>query len=327
MKKIIALTFSLLFILACNEDPKKKKTYLPPSSGPINTISVVIDNELWDNEVGETIRSVFAAPLIGLPQDEPLFSMSQIPPAAFKDKARHTRSILKISKGEDSIFNLIENQYAKPQSIFDITGNSNEELIKIINDNAAKMIDVFNKEEIKERQYQFRKSQLDDNKLENNFGIKINIPSIFRMAKQTEDFYWLRRSLKGYKTMDLMIYEVPLDAIRAGDSAVTDIVNIRNRTIAEQDLGEDGMTMKVEEAYTPALFETIIDNKKTYETKGLWVIRDKGTIMSGPFVNYAIEDKINKRFLIVDGYVYAPQLAKRGLVFDLEAIIKSIKIK
>ena len=159
MKKIIALTFSLLFILACNEDPKKKKTYLPPSSGPINTISVVIDNELWDNEVGETIRSVFAAPLIGLPQDEPLFSMSQIPPAAFKDKARHTRSILKISKGEDSIFNLIENQHAKPQSIFDITANSNEELIKIINDNAAKMIDVFNKEEIKERQYQFRKSR------------------------------------------------------------------------------------------------------------------------------------------------------------------------
>ena len=327
MKKIIYVAFITLFVLSCNDNPKKKKTYLPSSSGPVNVISIVIENELWDNEVGESIRSVFAAPLVGLPQEEPLFQMTQVPPSAFKDKATWTRSILKVIKGEGSNFELKENVFAKPQSIFEVTANSNEELIKIINDNADKMIDAFNKEEIKERQYQFRKSLLNDVKMEENFGISINIPNMFRMARETEDFYWIRRSLKGYKTMDLMIYEVPLDAISAGDSTVTDIVNIRNQIIASNDMGEDGMTMKVEEAYTPALFETIIDNKKTYETKGIWVIRDDGALMSGPFINYAIEDKINKRFLIVDGYVYAPRLAKRSLVFDLEAIIKSIKIK
>ena len=49
--------------------------------------------------------------------------------------------------------------------------------------------------------------------------------------------------------------------------------------------------------------------------------------MGGPFVNYAIEDKVNNRYLVAEGYVYAPSLDKREYVFELEAIIKSIKIK
>ena len=327
MKEILATTFLLLTLFSCNEKSKKNKVYLPTSTGPVNVISIVIENDLWENEVGESIRTIFAAPLVGLPQDEPLFQMTQIPPTAFKDKATKTRSVLKVTRGEQVSVELKENAFAKPQSMFEITANSNDTLIQMIKENADKMVDVFNKEEIKERQYQIKKSLLNDFKMEENFGISINIPSMFRMGKETENFYWIRRDLKAYKTMDLMIYEVPLDAVRPGDSAVIDIVKIRNKVIAENDLGEDGMIMKVEESYTPALFETIIDNKKAYETRGIWIIRDDGALMSGPFINYAIEDKINKRFLIVDGYVYAPRLAKRSLVFDLEAIIKSIKIK
>ena len=49
--------------------------------------------------------------------------------------------------------------------------------------------------------------------------------------------------------------------------------------------------------------------------------------MGGPFINYAIEDKINNRYLVAEGYVYAPSLDKRQNIFELEAIIKSIKIK
>ena len=57
----------------------------------------------------------------------------------------------------------------------------------------------------------------------------------------------------------------------------------------------------------------------------MWEI--KGAYMGGPFVNYAIEDKINNRYLVAEGYVYAPSQDKRENIFELEAIIKSIKIK
>ncbi len=49
--------------------------------------------------------------------------------------------------------------------------------------------------------------------------------------------------------------------------------------------------------------------------------------MGGPFVNYAIEDKINNRYIIAEGFTFAPSVQKRDFMFELEAIIKSLHIK
>ena len=87
----------------------------------------------------------------------------------------------------------------------------------------------------------------------------------------------------------------------------------------------EGSYLMTEEAFTPYFHETILDNKPTFETKGLWDV--KNAFMSGPFINYAIEDKVNNRYVIVEGYVFAPSVEKRDYIFELEAIIKSIKIK
>ena len=100
---------------------------------------------------------------------------------------------------------------------------------------------------------------------------------------------------------------------------------MRNRITKSKIPGEDGIYMAVEDAYAPALFNTIIDNKPAYEVRGIWEM--KGYTMAGPFITYAIEDKINNRYLVADGYVYAPSLQKRDYVFELESIIKSISIK
>ena len=46
--------------------------------------------------------------------------------------------------------------------------------------------------------------------------------------------------------------------------------------------------------------------------------------MSGPFINYAIKDTKNNRYLILDGFTYNPSKSKRDLVFELEAMMKSV---
>ena len=116
-----------------------------------------------------------------------------------------------------------------------------------------------------------------------------------------------------------------MEAISEGDSTIVDIINVRNRITKTKIPGEDGIYMAVEDAYAPGLFKTIVDNKPTYEVRGLWEM--KGYTMAGPFITYAIEDKINNRYLMADGYVYAPSLNKSEYVFELEAMIKSIQIK
>ena len=53
----------------------------------------------------------------------------------------------------------------------------------------------------------------------------------------------------------------------------------------------------------------------------------KNAFMSGPFINYAIEDKPNNRYVVLEGYVFAPSVEKRDHIFELEAILRSVKIK
>ena len=57
--------------------------------------------------------------------------------------------------------------------------------------------------------------------------------------------------------------------------------------------------------------------------KGTWEL--KNDFMSGPFINYTIIDRANKRILVLEGFCYDPSKEKRDLMFELEAIIKSIE--
>lgn len=324
MKTITTIFLAFVLLVSCN-DGSKDQRIIPSSSGNINTLLVVTDNLLWDDSVGEAIRNTFAAPVPALNQEEPLFTLSQMPTQVFSGFATKNRIILKIEKGKPANTSIKEDAFAKPQTVVVVSGMTNQEIIDQISDNASKIISVFKKEEIKERQRQISKSLFDDKALETELGVSLNFPTAYRIAKQDGKFFWIRKDI-ATGTMDLMVYEVPLFNIKKGDSAVVDIVRMRD-SIGEVHIEGpvEGSYLMTEEAFTPYISETILDNKPTYETKGLWDV--KNAFMSGPFINYAIEDKVNKRYVVVEGYVFAPSVEKRDYIFELEAIIKSIKIK
>ena len=313
MKKLISI-FCLLLVLSCN-DKNSNIIYLPASSGNINSISVVADNLLWEDKVGGAIRKVMAAPAKGLPTDEPMFSLKQIPTPVFTDFATRSRIILKVEKTDATGIEIKENVYAKPQTVVVVKGKTDQDIINQIKENEAKIIDAFTKREVSEKLRRINKSLLKDQEMEAALGFTIDIPSAYKITKNQENFYWIRKEFSSSKTLDLMFYSYPLDGIR----------NMRNKMVKDGIDGEDGIIMTTENAYAPSIFKAIIDNKPAYETRGIWKI--EGAYMGGPFVNYAIEDKVNNRYLVAEGYVYAPSLDKREYVFELEAIIKSIKIK
>jgi hypothetical protein len=81
--------------------------------------------------------------------------------------------------------------------------------------------------------------------------------------------------------------------------------------------------MVTEDSYAPYLFHTKIKGKETFESKGTWEL--KNDYMLGPFINYCIIDRTNKRVLVLEGFCYAPSKEKRDLMFELESIIKSVE--
>lgn len=323
MKIIYAFVFSLILFTSCNNG--KGQRIIPGSNGNINDLLVVVDNLLWEDSVGETIRDVVAAPVPALNQEEPLFSLRQMPPMVFDGFATKSRIILKIEKGGPAGMVIKNDVYARPQTVVVVSGKTDQEINDQLEVNGDKIIAAFKKEELKENQRRIKISLMDDAPLEKALGVKLKFQTAYRIAKQDKDFFWIRKDIPT-GTMDIMIYEVPLNTIKKGDSAIVDIVRMRDSIGKVHIPGPvEGSYMITEEAYTPYLYETKLDGKPTYETKGIWDV--KNAFMSGPFVNYAIEDTANNRYLVIEGYVFAPSVEKRDNIFELEAIIKSIEIQ
>lgn len=323
--RFIYISWFLVFILlyGCSDKSSKKGAYLPSSNGNINTLQVVMPNEYWNESVGEKLRTYFAAPTDGLPQDEPIFSMRQIPPNAFEGFVRSSRLFLYVNKGEKDTVIIKNNWYAQPQVGVSITAKTIENIEYLLEENYETIIDVFKRTELKERQRRTNLSLLNVKGLNENFGINLKIPSAYRIALANEEFYWIRKSLESGST-NLMVYQVPLNYIDS-ENVISSIINIRD-TIGSRLLPvEDDSPFITEAAYAPYLKEVELDGRKAYESKGTWEV--KGAYMGGPFINYAIEDQANNRYVIIEGFIHAPSVEKRDLQFELESILKTVKFE
>jgi hypothetical protein len=326
MRKLAIVMLSLLFFTACeNNEAKGKKRALSSSSGNINNLSVVMDNDLWEGSVGENTRAILGEPVYGLPQEEPTFTLRHMPSNVFTGFARKNRTVFKVELGKDADTKFYEDAFATPQKMVLVTGQTKAEIIEQLNSNSDKIIASFKKTEIKEKQRRIKKSLGKTDKIQNTLGLNINYPSAYRIATEDDKFFWIRRDIES-GSINLMLYEMPIDVITKGDEAINDVIKMRDSIGKKYIPGPtEGTFMTTEEAYTPFMQSTIVDNKPALETKSTWHV--KGAYMAGPFINYVIEDKDNQRLIVAEGFAYAPAVGKRDYVFELESIIKSIKIK
>ncbi|MFD2563539.1 DUF4837 family protein [Aquimarina rubra] len=327
MKKLTLAIIAVLCIISCSD--KKKDTSekingsLAQSVGKINELAVVVENDLWKGSLGDTIRKYFGAEVPGLPQEEPLFSMRQLPPEAFTGISRRNRLFLKIQIGDEPKVYVANNQYATPQLGYVITGVNNDEIISLIQERSEGMIAKYKKVETREKQFKIKKSVEYIPQLKEKMGITLKIPSAYRIAKEEDKFFWLRKDIKNGDT-NLMIYELPLGTIPKDSNTIAKIIKVRD-SIGVLKIPTNSGKFITEEAYAPYLFETSLDNKFAFETKGTWEIKDR--YMAGPFVNYVIDDLENNRQLVIEGFVLAPSVRKRNYMFELEAIVKTIKFE
>ena len=324
MQRFLKALCLLLIVSAC-DNAKDKTVYKPQSSGNINDLSVVIDNQLWESSVGEAIRSSIGAPLYGLPQDEPQYKLRQIPSSVFSGFVKNTRLVLKVTKGTEADTKFYKDPYASPQRLVLVSGMTNQEIINQLTTNQDKIERTFKAYEVKEKQRRFRKSLFNSSAITKQLGIGIQFPSIYRLAKQEDDFFWLRRNIKT-GTVNLLLYTVPYDQNSTREALAERIIRTRDSVGKRHIPGPvEGSYMTTEKAYTPCFGTEEVASLNSFKTKSIWQVKD--AFMSGPFINYWIEDKVNNRFLVAEGFVFAPSVEQRAYVFELEAIIQSISIQ
>ena len=278
---------------------------------------------LWATEVGDAVRAVFAFPAEGLPQKEPLFDLKQIPPDVFTGFTRLSRMVLWVGFGDEVVIRTDKNRYASPQQMAVLSAPDTATLVEMILSQSSGIIKSFKKGEIAERQRRTLKSTLNQNALQDRFGIDLTIPSAYNVFKEGNSAVWFQREIrKGH--VNLIVYELPRTTALDFEQPLMDIIRIRDSVGHAFIPGRLTNTHLITEAaYEPYVYKTTINGMRAVETRGTWEV--KGDFMAGPFLQVLLDDKENSRFLVMEGFVFAPTVAKRDYVFETEAIMQSIQ--
>ena len=315
MKKFILIA-ALLFI-SCNDGTK----IVWASSGNLNEISIVVEDQLWEGSIGKALTNILAKPIYGLPQQEPLFKLRQIPPRVFSGFVTKSRTIIIIENNKQKHTRLLLNKYASPQTVIVVSGTTSREIIDELKKHSKKIINKIKEAEIKEKQRRIRKSLSNSHALDSIFKIKLDYPSIYRVAAVDRNFVWLRKDTKS-GSVNLSVFQTPLKTNRLNTEK---IITIRDSVSKQKIPGPTKETyMSTETQYKPVLVPTKIRKHKGLEVRGLWEVKKQ--FMGGPFINFSVVDSINNRILFFDGFVYSPGTEKASYIFEIEAIIKSLKI-
>ncbi len=320
LKRIVFAILSLGVLISCE---KSDTVTLVSSTGRINHVLIVMNDEDWQGKIGDELKNIISEPVIGLPQEENQFSINQVDPFTFNSLFKRNRNILFVGLDKEENFYTNHNVHASPQTTVTILSKDKEALIENIRSHAAEIIDIFKKNDLALYQRKVTKDFHDPKTMEtlNSLGISMKIPFEYKMVEDSGQFLWYRNTF-ARGLLNIIAYEVP---VFDEPYTIESLISFRDSIGKSYIPGQfDNTYMRTEPNFTPVTSDVEFNNVKAIESRGLWFV--EGDYMGGPFISYTIEDKANDRLIVVEGFSYSPSSKKRDVVFELEAILKTVQL-
>lgn len=325
MKKTTFILGLLLLFLSCKED--KNYEFKPESIGQVHSVLVVMNENLWNSAFGDSIRTSFYAPLKGLSLVESRFNIQYIPPSVFNGTVKYNRTVLVADLDSLELSHIKTDVYAAPQKVAVIKSSTLEGLISNFKRNESAFVEAFKSIELEEAQKRFQRSLSTETTLQDKFKLSLSLPSIYKLGKETPSFLWFDRPYKN-GSLNIIAYELPKRSFSNPNSFLQDIITKRDSVVKANIPGPDvpGKVtyMRTEKVIDPSIKGVQFAGFKAVEVRGMWDMANY--TMAGPYVSYIINDTINHRKLVLEGFVFAPNELKRNLLFELEAILKTAEI-
>lgn len=321
MKKTYFYLFTLLLGISCKSKKNQDLAFVPESSGNLNHITVVMSEKDWQGDLGSVVREELQQIYEGLPIDEPQFTLNYLNPKTFTGFARQSRNVVWFQKEQRPSFQLAQNQFARPQILAHITGEDSEIQGFLLKENADLLRQTFSENERKEKMRRIRKSLTTEKNLPQRFGFKLDYPSAYETVKDTANFIWIQKPMrKGH--LNLIAYTLEAEAL--SEQFNGKILDLRDSIGKRYIPGRlEGSYFITERAFRPYYYKTKIEGSLAFLTKGTWEVAND--FMAGPFVNYAIKDSLTNKWIIIEGFAFAPSASKRDYMFELNSILTSFK--
>jgi hypothetical protein len=349
MKRIAFLLFvSTVFLYSCNESGKTSDEMKPPAGGESDELMVVVDSAVWDGPVGEELRKIFAAPMVGMPQDEPLFTIYKVNPLKLNPvlksaynmifvttldsrsgqskelRAMFTDESLKRIQRDTAFFQVTEdNKFAKGQKVLYLFSSTEEELAAKIARNKVPILNVFETQarKITKARILSNRANAIEQTIIKNHGYAIQVPYGWDLAKDLPDFIWLRE-LDKQKEKNVFIYQEPYTS----RETFNDVAGLRDK-ITEMHL-RDGqrpdLYIKRQDIIPISSKQINFNGKFAIESRGLWAVSDMTA--GGPFLSYTLVDEKTQMLYYIEGYVYHAAGKKKRLMREMDAILSTFKI-
>jgi hypothetical protein len=326
MKRVVTnltcLVILSLILFSCNNPGAKYDTI----TGKAGEVVVVIGKETWKGPTGSLIRQVLAQPQSSLPQDEPMFSLIDVPPSAFINIFKTYRNILTVkisSTYTEPKVEFANDTWAYPQAIVNIQASSPENFEELFKANSNKILAYYLKAEKDRLKSVYKKSHEKAiyKTLHDDLKLNLYVPVGFNIVKKDSNFVWMR-----YDTpliyQSIIVYTYPYDS----DSTFTpNFQLVKRNLIAKKHIpGPLPGSYMTTETELPLDFNILkFNGNYASEMRGLW--RVENDFMGGPFISLSVLDASRRRVVTVEGHVYAPKNDKRNYLRQVEAMIYSLE--
>lgn len=290
------LALLLLLMILMTGCQGGRKGQLPASTG--QPYEVVLEGDT-DNIVSQ----ILTEDVPGLPQSEPLCNVINVKRGKVQGSYLMVRTRIEVDidqRHKEFSAKSSKDVNASPQLVVHIKAKSAEQLRATLKGKNAEMLrTLIDQSELQHLASVIQQNPAKQREVKRMFGLNMKIPAALDASKKAKGFLWLSNNASS-GMQNLLIFRVKSKQTRMQSLAALQqqVDSILRHNI----LGE-----------TNDMYMTI----PQLSTRGLWEM--KGDAMGGPYV---MRQEGN---IVVIGFVYAPEMKKRNLLKQLEAVLTTIK--
>lgn len=292
--------------------------------GPYEVVTIC-NQPLWEGQFGDSLRVIMRAEDPYLNSREPLYNLFQVTPhnlTKIVDDHRN-KIIVELDPAlEQVVSHVAYDVSSSPQMVLTLRGASQEALTAYISEHRQTLVQLFEKAE-RDRSIAYAERFNEPfiaEEIQKTFGVEMDVPKGYVLAKQTEDFMWMRYE---YPTASqgFMLYSYPYK----GRMSLSDgeLQAMRLKYAAEIPGPSEGSYMTTSPVFPPLYRMVKIEGRVWAELRGFWDV--EGDFMGGPFVSYSTLDEATNRVFTIDCYVYSPKLDKRNFMRAVEHLVYMIR--
>lgn len=323
--RIILGVAAVALLTGCEAFHSLTKSRRKTAQGKPYEMIIVCGQRQWDGELGDTLRTVFTAPVPYLNQTEPLFDVLRVTERGFTGMVADHRNILKIVEDPSLSETSAAVEYdvtAEPQIVMTLQGPGDKSVTAFLSANRENIVHAFEKAE-RDRAVDYARKYTEKSvhdAILKTFGVEIAVPKGYVLAKQESDFIWARFEYPS-ASQGFFVYSYPYEGKQSLSPEA--LAAARKKFAARIPGPSEGSYMTTSDAFEPEYRMFRMEGRLWCELRGFWDVQ--GDFMGGPFVSYTTVDTATDRVFTLDCYIYSPHLPKRNYMRGVEHLLYTVE--